>query len=57
MLLVSSGSSKFSATGASSVVVDSMQLLFGRRVGWRPGITPLENIEVLRAWRLRSVLL
>ena len=51
MLLVSSGSSKPSATGASSVVVDSMQLLFGRHVGWH------HNIEVLKAWRLRSVLL
>ena len=47
MLLVSSGSSKPSATGASSVVVDSMQLLFGRHVGLCPGTTPLMNFEGL----------
>ena len=42
--LVSSGSP--SATGAPSVVVDSMQMLFGGHVGWCPGTTLLEF------WRL-----
>ena len=36
-----------SAAGALSVVVDSMQMLFGRRVGWCPGITPFGHIEGL----------
>jgi len=36
-----------SATGALSVVVDSMQMLLGRRVGWCPGITPFGHIEGL----------
>ena len=49
MPFVSSG--RPSATGAPSVVVDSMQMLFGRHVGWCPaaGTTPLVNIEVLKA--------
>ena len=34
--------------GAPSVVVDSMQLLFGGRIGWCPDTTPLENIEVFK---------
>ena len=34
--------------GAPSVVVDSMQLLFGRHVGWCPDTTPLGNIEVFK---------
>ena len=36
-----------SAIGALSAVVDSMQMLFGRRVGWCPGITPFGHIEGL----------
>ena len=49
MALVSSG--RTSATGAPSVVVDSMQMLFGRHIGWCPaaGTTPLESIEVFKA--------
>ena len=47
MPLVSSG--RPSATGAPSVVVDFMQMLFGRHVGWCPGTTLLVNIEVLKA--------
>ena len=45
MPFVSSG--RPSATGAPSVVDDSMQMLFGRHVGWCPGTSPLVNIEVL----------
>ena len=55
MPLVSSG--RPSATGAPSVVVDSMQMLFGSHVGWCPGTTPLGNIEVLKAWCLGAMLL
>ena len=57
MALVSSG--RPSATGASSVVVVSIQMLFGidTKVGWCPGTTPLMNIEVLKDWRLGAMLL
>ena len=34
-----------SATGASSVVVDFVQMLFSRLVGWRPDTTLLGNIS------------
>ena len=43
------------ANGAPSVVADPMQMLFGRLVDWCPGTTPLENIEVLKAWRLGAI--
>jgi len=46
-----------SVTGAPSVVVDSMQMLFGNHVGSYPGTTPLEGIKVLKAWRLGAKLL
>jgi len=47
MPLVSSG--RPSATGAPSVVVDSMQILFGRHVGWYT--SPLGNkISRLGVW-------
>jgi len=37
-----------SATGAPSVVVDSMQVLFGRHlIVWYPDTTPLGNIQGL----------
>ena len=32
-----------------------MQMLFGRLVDWCPSTTPLENIEVLKAWRLGAI--
>ena len=52
MPLVSSG--RPSATGAPSVVVDSMQMLFGRHVGWCPlhhYTSPLGNkISRLDVW-------
>ena len=57
MALVSSG--RPSAAGAPSVVVDSIQMLFGGHqmqllVG---GTTPLGNVEVMKAWRLGAMLL
>ena len=52
MPLVSSG--RPFVTCAPSVVVDSMQILFGRQVGLCPGTTPL---EVLKARRLGAMLL
>jgi len=33
-------SDRLSATGVPSVVVDSMQLMFDRHVGWCPDTTP-----------------
>jgi len=41
-MTVSSG--RPSTTGAPSVVVDYMQLLFGRHISWWPGTTPLWSI-------------
>jgi len=42
------GASSSAATGAPSVVVDSMQVLFGRHlIVWYPDTTPLGNIEGL----------
>jgi len=52
MLLVSSG--RPFVTCGTSVVVDSMQIVFGRYVDLCPGTTPL---EVLKARRLGAMLL
>ena len=46
-----------SATGTLSFVIDSMQMPFGRQVGWCLGTTLLGNIEVLNDWGLGAMLL